>query len=260
MKDNGEPLLSRELMEQAQAGDGNAFRLLVERSKPHLEALAYLRLGPRLRRLVEVDDVLQETYIRVSRLLGRFRYESPSGAIRWLDTLCENVIKDIARYFGRKMRNGESPGPRALPRDSSTNGGQGLLDLLQGPTASPSRMLQRYERFERLERILNALSPEYREILLTMREIASRMGRSEGAVAMLLKRALDKFREAFGSTDSWHLPSSRLLDLLGVTGTSEAAGEGVTGGNGSGAPPPPPPPQANEDAGGNGSGESPPLP
>ena len=82
---------------------------------------------------------------------------------------------------------------------------------------SPSRSLRREERFERLQKALDALPPDYREVVvlarlkgLKMKEIAARMERSVFSVTHLLSRALDSLKGAFGDTESLGLPPRRL--------------------------------------------------
>jgi len=47
---------------------------------------------------------------------------------------------------------------------------------------------------------------------LSLKEIAGRMGRTPGAVAQLLARALRKLRATFGETESYHLPAQSLYE------------------------------------------------
>jgi RNA polymerase sigma-70 factor (subfamily 1) len=239
--------VARELIEKARAGDGQAFSLIVEQSQPRLEALVYLRLGPKLRRLVEVQDVLQETYLRAFQSFSSFTYQGEAALFHWLETVCGRVIQDLGRHFSRKKRKGRAADDRILPAESSRGLANGILDLLPSPLTSPTRMLRREERFDRLEKGLNSLTAEQREVLILARvellpvsEIASRMGRSAEAVGMLLLRATRKVRAVLDTTESWHLSPERLGGLL-APGSKEAASENGAGGGGasagSGAPP-----------------------
>jgi RNA polymerase sigma-70 factor (ECF subfamily) len=227
--------ISREVIEKAQAGDERAFAIIVEISRPGLEALAYLRMGPQLRRFVEVDDVLQETYLRAYRLLRQFQYRDAAGLLSWLQAILENAVRDLARFCARKKRGGKQLNAPQKGGESSENGASGLLDLLPSPLASPSRVFRRQERFERVEKALNALSPEHREVLILARiqelpihEIASRMNRSTDAVSMLLLRATQKMRAALPPTDSWHLPAGR-IEGLAAWGDASDGSEGAGG-------------------------------
>jgi RNA polymerase sigma factor (sigma-70 family) len=74
-----------------------------------------------------------------------------------------------------------------------------------------------------LQRALESLSPDHREVILlarveglSMKEIAERLHRSPNAVVQLLWRALKKLRDAFGETESLHLPPRRLSEKEGA--------------------------------------------
>jgi RNA polymerase sigma factor (sigma-70 family) len=220
MEDNGQHQLSPQLIEKARAGDQDAFRMIESLTRPRLAALAYMRMGSWLRRQVEVDDVLQETYLRLARSLQNFKFQTAEATFSWLETLCVHVITDLARHLRRLRRRGNIATPH--PMSPGSSGGQpgSLLDLVSAPMTSPSRSLQSEERLARLEKALNSLTPEHREVLicarilvLPIRAIAARMKRTEGAVSMLLCRATQKLRLAFGTTDSWYLPPGS-LDIL----------------------------------------------
>ena len=82
---------------------------------------------------------------------------------------------------------------------------------------SPSKALRRGERFDRLQEAINRLRPDYREALMLVRieglkikEAARRMNRSPKAILHLVARALKRLKEAFGDTESLHLPPMHL--------------------------------------------------
>lgn len=234
MQESQEPRLTKDLFLRAQGGDEDAFADLVRATRPRLEVLVHIRMGRRLRRVVDPEDVLQETYFRAYRALPSFDYHSRTAAFRWLATMAERVIVQFARYYltaqkraGPRSEEGRSP-PWVRPRGSDFWG------LLPSVASCPAATLMREERFDRLERALEQLSPEHREVILlarvhelTIQEIASRMGRTPEAVSMLLLRAVRKLREIFGDTDSWRLPAHRIAALAAASEPSyREPGEG----------------------------------
>ena len=197
-----------QLVDRARQGDRDAFDLLVSRSRDRLrdsvEKWTRFQLGPRL----EVDDVLQETYLRAYRSLARF---DPVGQVddesflRWTCGIAKHAIGDLLR----KKRVREQP-VSSIERAAS------------GPSASG--VLRREERFGRLADAIAKLPADYRQVLelsrlegLPAEEIAERMGRTPNAVYHLIVRALKALRETFGDTASLHLPD-RQLPLEGVGG------------------------------------------
>lgn len=205
-----ESVSDRELVERAQAGDRVAYGQLVERFSERLRVLVRSRLGPGLRETVDPEDVVQETFYRALEGIERFEWRGEDSFMRWLGSIAENVVRKAAR---RAARTDEAREVLEIPAD----------------TDSPGRRLRREERRERLERALGALPPDHREVLrltriegLTTREVAVRMGRSQGAVKQLAFRALRRLRESFGDTESFRLPPG---GAPAKTGGAEPAAE-----------------------------------
>lgn len=181
-------------LRKAQSGDREAFQALVGLYRNRVERLIASRLRAHHVKRVEVEDVHQETLLRSYRALPSFEWQGEESFLRWLGGIVENVILEIAR---RGSRNPVFQIEHDVPGE--------------GP--SPSRAMRRVERSERLSGALKSLSPEHREVIVLARidglpfeEIAQRMARSPQAVKQLLWRALKKLKEAFGDTESLHLP------------------------------------------------------
>ena len=188
----------RELVRQAQSGERRAFEVLTGRYKGRLLRRVEFRLGTHLRGTIEAEDIVQETFLKALRSIGGFSFRGEESFFRWLAGIAENLLLDLAEQQKRK---------RHLRLDGD----------VRGSRVSPGSALQREERFERLEAALKELSPDHREVILLARveglplkEVAARMGRSPNAVGQLLWRALQKLRERFGDTESFHLPPRRL--------------------------------------------------
>lgn len=202
-----------ELVQKAQAGDREAFELLVSRYEDRLEALVHLRLGPRLRLRVEPEDVLQEIWKRAFESIGKFVWIDERSVFRWLGGIGEHVILSEARCARTRKRDGA----RNVPLRDAGEHAFNVENQLVAKDSSPSRGARREERFERLEAALNSLTGDYREVIilaqirgLSRKEIGERMGRSADAVSMLLLRALRELKKVFGETDSLRLPPRRL--------------------------------------------------
>lgn len=180
------------LLEAARAGDRQALSRAFEKYQRRLTVLVYYRVAPEARRFEEVEDLVQETFLRAWRDLDRFRWQSPDSFFRWLASIAGHVVIDQARYRARECRAGEE-----VPLRSASNpGGADPADI-----ATPSRLLARKEAVERLLARLDELPADYREALVlakiegcTTAEIAGRMGKSREAVALLVYRALKRLR------------------------------------------------------------------
>jgi RNA polymerase sigma-70 factor (ECF subfamily) len=194
----GEIEPTRVLVEKAQAGSRAAFEELLTVHQGRLEALIHSLLGPELRGKVEAADVRQETLLRAFESIEKFRWSGEGCFLGWLGGIAEHVVlKQVERWKVRRV--------------SPLQGDIAASDI------SPSRGLRREDRFARLREAIQGLSPDHRQVIRLARieklpssEIARLMNRSPAAVAQLLSRALKKLREAFGDTESLHLPPQSL--------------------------------------------------
>jgi RNA polymerase sigma-70 factor (subfamily 1) len=180
------------LLEKAKAGDEEALSRAFEKVRRRLAVLVHFKLRPGANDFSEVDDVVQETCLRAFRDLDGFSYQSPGSFLRWLSAIADHVIADRVRYAGRARRAGDE-----VPFRSPSNP--------QGPepadTKTPSRLFAQQEAVERLLDHLAALPEDYRQAILmakieglTTAEMAERLGKSREAVALLVYRAVKRFR------------------------------------------------------------------
>ena len=193
------------LIERAKQGDREAFATLVReyegRVRPWVQGRVFFYLGPKL----DVEDVVQETFVRAFEALHRFRWrhDHEDPFFVWLCGIARRVGLEFAQRSqrSRRLQTGHD-----IPahRDSE------------------SAVLRRNERFDRLQESLRKLSPDYREVIrlariegLKTKEIAERMHRSPNAVKHLLVRALRQLGVEFGDTESLGLPRRRSLSEEG---------------------------------------------
>lgn len=181
------------LLEKAKTGDQEALSRAFEKHRRRLAVLIHYKLSPHARQRYEVEDLIQETSLRAFRDIERFSYQAPGCFLRWLSTIADHVIADRMRYQNRERRAGDE-----VPfRSASNPDGPEPAD-----TKTPSRLFAQQEAVDRLLARLDALPEDYRQALvlakiegLTTAEIAERMGKSREAVALLVYRALKRFRE-----------------------------------------------------------------
>jgi RNA polymerase sigma-70 factor (ECF subfamily) len=196
------PPTMQELLERARGSDPSAFEAAVLRVQPRLDAFIESRLGADLRRFVEPADVHQETFLRGLRSIESFADGGEDEFFRWLCGIARNVLLESSR--------GRDRGP-SMPLE--------LEAVLEATGTTPEARGRRNERFDRLQSALDSLSPDHRQVIilarierLPMKEVGQRMDRSAEAATQLLWRALLALKQAFGSTESFHLPDRRLVD------------------------------------------------
>jgi DNA-directed RNA polymerase specialized sigma24 family protein len=76
-----------DLLARIGQGDEAAFTTLFEKYQNRLALLIHYKLSPGLRRMADVDDVLQETFFEAFRDLKQFRYQKPGGFLGWLSRI-----------------------------------------------------------------------------------------------------------------------------------------------------------------------------
>lgn len=182
------------LVERVKGGDTEAFSLLFRKYRKRLAVLIHYRMSEQLRAKIEVDDILQECFLAAAQQMDRFDYRAPGSFFSWLATVAQRTIVDAARFHGRQKR-GDGDALRL-----KTAGGSSGVEPADFET--PSRIFFREERVRALLEKIDALSEEQREVVLLAKfeglatsEIAARIGKERGAVAVLLHRALQRLRD-----------------------------------------------------------------
>lgn len=182
------------LISRARKGDQAAFGTIANSYRLRLAGVIRDRLGEQLRGQVEIDDILQETFLRAYGALDRFDSRGEGALFRWLSGIAVNVIREEAKRS------------RTIP-------GTGSEREREDQATSQFTSLRRAERYDRLADAIKTLPDDYQRVIRLTRfeklppeEIARRMNRSRQAVRNLLLRALRALKEAFGDTESLHLP------------------------------------------------------
>ena len=180
------------LLEKAHSGDAEALSQAFEKYQRRLAVLVHFKLSDRTRAFAEVDDIVQETLLRAFRDIQRFSYQTPGSFLRWLSSIADHVIVDRVRYQGRERRAGEQ-----VPFRSESN----PLGPEPVDSKTPSRLFAQQEAIERLLDRLAALPEDYRKAILMAKieglstaEMAQELGKSREAVALLVYRAVKRFR------------------------------------------------------------------
>jgi RNA polymerase sigma-70 factor (ECF subfamily) len=172
----------KELIRRSQAGDGEAFGVLVERYKSKVFSLVY---GFTRDRTV-ADDLAQEVFIKAYYSLPKFKSESGFGT--WLYRVAVNHVKDYLRKSKGRQKDIslEDAGEQALTAQN----------------ASPEEKRLEEGRRRIVQDALARLPEKYR-VILTLRdieglsydELSGVLKLSPGTVDSRLHRARRKLRE-----------------------------------------------------------------
>jgi len=176
------------VLARARQGDGDAFRALVERHSRSVFRLAYRMTGNEQ----DAEDVVQDSFLRAYRQLGRFESRANFGT--WLYRITANCAVDLMR--AKQARHDQS-------RRESLDEAEALpaADL-----PGPERLAQSAEIRQRVEEALGLLSPLERAAF-TLRhyegrsidEIGRTLGLGTSAAKHSVFRAVRKLRASLGS-------------------------------------------------------------
>lgn len=179
-----------ELVQRAQSGDPQALSDLLARYQERVRALVRRRMGARLRVDLDSGDMVQEAMVEVLEGFERFEMRDETAFVRWLSTLVENRLRELARFHnaakrdrGREVRlDGTPSGERAA----------GLGELSDEDAPTPSEVVSRRELGDRLAEAIERLSDRHRSVLRARQGdapwdvVAERLGLPSGAAARML--------------------------------------------------------------------------
>lgn len=193
---NSMPTNEDELAARLATGDEDALSELLERSHSRLAATLKARVGKRYLGAIDVEDVLQVTYIEAFLDIGEFRRAANGSVFNWLLAIARSNLIDAIRALRRKRR----PDPNKRIRNVGDSYIELLLQLGTAPT-TPSEDACRGEARDAVEGALKLLPPDYALVVrrhdlegLPASAVAEEMRRSVPAVYMLKARAHDRLR------------------------------------------------------------------
>ena len=172
----------------------------IEANRRQLLAYADRNIGPALRSRVEPEDSVQEVVVSALSAIDQFRVEG-RDPFRLLCQLAEQRIIDAHRHHvGAKKRSAA----REVSMDAPVAGGDGFgfINMLVASITSPSQAFSRDQKEFQLQQAIAELNDEQREILrlrfvegLPTKDIADRIGKSDGAIRVTLTRTVAQLQE-----------------------------------------------------------------
>jgi RNA polymerase sigma-70 factor (ECF subfamily) len=173
------------LVQETLAGNQLSFQLLVERYQERIFGLVrhYARSA------VEVEDIVQDTFIKAYRKLETFQHQSSFST--WLHRIAVNTALDFLKRSGRNpVHSVEDPEVVGNP---ATEGGMSI--------AAPESGLEREEIARITREVLDELPEIFRTVLvlrefedMAYQEMADLLGISIGTVESRLFRARARFK------------------------------------------------------------------
>ena len=166
-------------------GDGDAFRLLVERHSRTIFRLAYRMTGNQH----DADDVVQEAFLRAYRQIDTFQERANFGT--WLHRIAVNCALDLLRARGRHDRHHIYEEDGEMTRQAQTSDPQ------------PDRLLLSAELQQHVGAALEHLSGSERTAFvlrhfegMPVEEIGRTLGIKANAAKHTIFRAVKKLRHS----------------------------------------------------------------
>lgn len=187
---NAEPLNAEpdEVLAIRARQDREAFGILYERHVRRIYNYVYYRTGT----VADAEDLTARTFFQALNNVQRYQVQGvPFSA--WLFRIAHNLVANWHRDTGRH---------RALPID-------GLIEFA-GDAAAPDESAEVAEERAALHRAVRRLQTDRQQLLilkfveqLSNDEIATIMGRSEGAIKALLHRTVKSLRDDLVEAKRW---------------------------------------------------------
>ncbi|HLH16634.1 MAG TPA: sigma-70 family RNA polymerase sigma factor [Bryobacteraceae bacterium] len=180
-------LTDRVYVAKARSGDADAYRVLVERHSRSLFRLAYrMTLNEQ-----DAEDVVQESFLRAYRWLGRFDERASFGT--WLYRIAANCALDLVRARRRRGEDLAAGGEDA----------EDPVTALPSGAPSPEREALSSEVRERVAEAMQELSPAERTAFvlrhfegMCIEEVSRVLDCKPGAAKHSVFRAVQKLRRA----------------------------------------------------------------
>jgi len=174
----------RKLVERAQKGDRSALEELYLIHFDRIYSYLHMTVGNRH----DAEDLTTQTFLRMLESIGRFRFQSaPFSA--WLFRIAHNLSMDHFRATKRVQPEDEVPEPEGWEADSAevealhSIGRQSLLELIENLSEEQQQVLT-------LKFVFSFANGE----------VATILGKTEGAVKSLQHRALASLHKQLQSS------------------------------------------------------------
>lgn len=197
-----------ELLQRVRAGDAQALGEFIRLRTPQLVSFLNKRMSDRLKQKVEPQDLVQELTVSCLNAVSSVDF-GDRDPFSWLCQQAERRIIDAHRHhFGSQKR--QAGKEVSINHRGGNADGAELGDMLAASLTSPSHAFSRRQKEFHLLAALEGLPEDAREALrlryqhgMPSKEIAEKLGRTDGAIRVLLSRALTKLQDALAGNEEF---------------------------------------------------------
>lgn len=182
------------LVKAAQAGDSEAFGVLVDRYHRKLYGIVYRMCGAQ-----EAEDLTQDIFLRALQALRDFKYQGEASFRTWLYRIAVNACINELR---KRKRRRDIDGPSLDEMMETGNGSvsRSIPDL----SRMPHDLVEREELRRAVHAVVSMLSPKHQAVLalvdlqgLEYEEAAKVVGCPLGTLKSRVARAREAFAAGF---------------------------------------------------------------
>lgn len=193
-----------QLIRLAQAGDERALDDLATRYLPCVRQVVVLRLGSRMRRHADIDDLVQDSLVRILSGLETYEPRSEGSFRNWLARCVENEVIDQARRHSSRKR-----GAGRVLRFADCDSKALHSTIFAGSEPAPSQWARAAETADRIRDALLEMPEHQRELIIlralcdmSYEDVARELGiPTEGAARVACSRALAELKKRIESRE-----------------------------------------------------------
>jgi RNA polymerase sigma-70 factor (ECF subfamily) len=191
-----------ELLADVRQGDSSAINRLLERHRQAVHRMVQLRLDHKIRRRVDVSDVVQDVFVEANRRLREYLQDPKMPFHLWLRHIAQDRIIDAhRRHRGSAKRSVDQERVLFAP----AGGDRSSIDLaaqLCDAQLTPAAAATQREMARRVESAIASLDDQDAEVImmrhyeqLSNQEVAVALSLSEPASSMRYLRAIRRLRQ-----------------------------------------------------------------
>jgi RNA polymerase sigma-70 factor (ECF subfamily) len=206
---SGEPLpvwpdqdQTRELLSGAKSGDEDAVNRLLERHRQAIHRMVQLRLDQKIRRRIDVSDVVQDVLVEASRRLRDYLQDPGLPFHLWLRQITQDRIIDAHRRHRMSAKRSVDQERALFAPAAGDQSSRDLAAQLCDAELTPAAAATQREMARRVEAAIAKLDDQDCEIVvmrhyeqLSNQEVAVALGLTEPASSMRYLRAIRRLRK-----------------------------------------------------------------
>ena len=193
---------TQKLIEAVRNGEPDAVAKYLNHCRAPLLSFILKNMSDALKRRVDAEDIYQEVCSYAVQNVEEIDF-SDMDPFGWFCEIARRRIIDNQRKFAAKKRAAHNE----VGIFGSGSGDQtGIVNLLIASITSPSAAFSRQQKEFKLVQALQKLNDEQQEVLqlrygqgMPSKEIASQIGKSDGATRVLITRSLKKLESILES-------------------------------------------------------------